>query len=56
MKGKDLMVMAGAAVAVLLLLRYAGVAQARTARYWVSNEGNTAYPPEAVPQVRGVAV
>lgn len=55
MGGKDLMVIAGAAVAVLLLLRYAG-GQAKPARYWVSNEGNTAYPAEAVPQVRGVAV
>lgn len=56
MGGKDLMVIAGAAVAVLLLLRYAGGTQAKPARYWVSNEGNTAYPAEAVPQVRGVAV
>lgn len=49
MKGKNLLIIAGAAVAALLLLRYARgkTASQPAQKYWVSREGNTGYPPEA---------
>lgn len=47
MKAKELMIMAGAAVAVYLLLRSVGGAQGSGGGFWPLTEGNTGYPQEA---------
>lgn len=48
MKIKDLAILAGAAVAVYLLLRSVGGGDGGSAgQYWVTAEGNTAFPEAA---------
>lgn len=44
-KAKDLMVIAGAALAVLALLKYSGVGA--QPQYWATAQGNTGYPDAA---------
>lgn len=46
MKAKDLIIVAGAALAVVALLRMVGGNQAAP-QYWATSQGNTGYPDAA---------
>lgn len=46
MKAKEIAMLAGAAVAVYMLLRSLGSAPQQP-QYWVTAQGNTGFPPEA---------
>ena len=41
------MIVAGAALAVLALLKYAGGGGAAAPKYWVTEQGNTGFPDAA---------
>lgn len=47
MKGKNILIVAGAAVAAYLLLRQFG-GGTPTPQYWATAQGNTGYPREAM--------
>lgn len=47
MKGKDILIVAGAALAAYLLLRMVGAGNAQQPKYWVTEQGNTGFPDAA---------
>jgi hypothetical protein len=46
-KAKDMMIVAGAALAVWALLKFAGGGSASAPQYWVTEQGNTGFPETA---------
>lgn len=47
MKAKDLIVMAGAALAVWAMLNFSRSGQNAAPQYWATAQGNTGFPDEA---------